>query len=308
MSADLIEEARRSCLAELERPELARLGEALERLGVDDAETLGMVCNVTASPASQKPIERLLTRLSEAGVEHPGAAAERLLVIRTAVHKLPRVAALPVCASVKAMLCEEIRRWTIRDPSAATGFRVGTHGFADLCMLASLRRFPAGQFDWVRSGLPLSYLFGVRLFALPKVLLVTATQLRGRSPVFFSHYGYRRLGESLSEVEANRSYHRMACSMALQRDVKGLVASSWFRSPDTHRVSPHLAWVNTVMLENGGWVAVHGPADPDCGVFARSTTRRRLYESGAFTPTLGLVIWPRRAMIKWAESHPEFAD
>ena len=87
-----------------------------------------------------------------------------------------------------------------------------------------------------------------------------------------------------------------------------IVASAWFRSPDTHRVSPHLSWVNRVVLDHGGFVAVHGPADPACGVFARSTTRRRLYEAGSFRPTLGLVIWPRRAMIAWADAHPELAD
>jgi hypothetical protein len=175
-------------------------------------------------------------------------------------------------------------------------------------MLASLRRFPAGQFDWVRSGLPLSYLLGVGLMDLPAILLVVATRLRGRSPVFFSHLGYRRVGQSLTEIEANRAYHRMARSMALQADIRGLVASSWFRSPDTHRVSPHLAWVNRVVLDNGGCVAVHGPAAADSGVFATSASRRRLYESGSFTPTLGLVIWPRRAMLRWADSHPELAD
>jgi hypothetical protein len=99
----------------------------------------------------------------------------------------------------------------------------------------------------------------------------------------------------------------MARSMELQPDIKGLVASSWFRSPDTHRVSPGLAWVNTVVLENGGFVAVRGRARPDCGVFVRSPTRRRLYERGEFTPTIGLVIWPRRALLKWAETHPELA-
>jgi hypothetical protein len=307
MSDDVVDEARRVCQAELERPPLARLGKTLDRLGIDVADTVGMVADVTESAASQTPIKRLLMRLPEAA-EDSGATVEQLLVIRTALHYLPRVAALPVCASVKVMLCEEIRGWTMGEAFAATPLRIGTHRFVDYCMLASHRRFPAGQFDWVRSGLPLSYLLGVRLWALPRVLLVTATQLRGRSPVFFSHYGYRRLGEPLSEVEANRSYHRMARSMALQPDIKGFVASAWFRSPDTHRVSPHLAWVNAVVLANGGSVAVHGPADPDCGVFARSATRRRLYETGAFSPTLGLVIWPRDAMLKWSASHPEFAD
>ena len=60
--------------------------------------------------------------------------------------------------------------------------------------------------------------------------------------------------------------------------------------------------------DNGGLIVESGPASPDCGVFSRSETRKRLYESKKFKPTHGLVLWPRDAMIAWAAAHPEWAD
>jgi hypothetical protein len=130
--------------------------------------------------------------------------------------------------------------------------------------------------------------------------------MRGLGPVFFSHLNARRKNRSLLEEEANVSYYQMARSLELQPAVKGFAASSWFRSPDTHRVSPRLAWLSRVFLENGGLVATAGAVAPDCGVLYRSLTRQRLYESGQFKPTRGLVIWPRNEMIAWANAHPEY--
>ena len=50
-----------------------------------------------------------------------------------------------------------------------------------------------------------------------------------------------------------------------------------------------------------------GPAGPDAaGALSRSNKRRELYEAGDYQPQLGLVIWPRSAMLRWAALHPEF--
>jgi hypothetical protein len=304
---ELMRDTRSACEDGFRQLDLRDAQRALERAGVDQARILKLIASMTPAVPSQGEMSALLSQLSAAGYANGDASIERTLLLRSAAAALPNLEALPVFDSVKALYCEEVQSWTRLDDTAKPGFRYGTARFADMCQLASLRRFPAGQFDWVRGGLPLSYLLGVSYRNLPKALYVTIARLRGRSPVFFTHLGYHLPGASLTELEANRSYYRMARSMELQPDIKGLVASSWFRSPDTHRVSPHLAWVNTVVVENGGFVAVRGPAKPDCGVFVRSPTRRRLYERGEFTPTIGLVIWPRRALLNWAETHPELA-
>jgi hypothetical protein len=303
--AELMHATRQACEDSLASADLLQAAQALERAGITDADATPLVRSVTHVASTLEPLKAVFAKLASAGQAGADAAIERRLLLRTAVDALSSLDAERVSPSVKALLCEEIQSWTRLEDAEKRTFAIGTSRFVDMCMLASLRRFPAGQFDWVRGGVPLSYLLSVKLASMPRALYFTAVRMGGRAPVFFSHFGYRRLGHSLSEVEANRSYYRMARSMELQPDIKGLAASSWFRSPDTHRVSPHLAWVNKVVLENDGFVAVRGPADPDCGVFVRSQTRRRLYEAGTFTPTLGLVIWPRRAMLTWAAAHPE---
>jgi hypothetical protein len=307
MLTELMHETRRACQGALETGDLGDAAEALNRAAVPDSRASLLVHSVTPLGPSQEPIRALVAELGSSGLDVTSAAVERCLLIRTALGSLSTLPALQVCESVKVMFCEELQSWACLADHEKAGFRIGTSRFVDMSQIASLRRFPAGQFDWVRAGLPLSYLLSVTPRALPQALYVTALKLRGRAPMFFTHFGYRRLGQGLSELEANRSYYRMARSMELQPDIKGLVASSWFRSPDTHRVSPHLAWVNTVVVENGGFAAVRGKADVNCGVFVRSQTRRRLYERGEFTPTIGLVLWPRRAMLQWAAAHPELA-
>lgn len=307
MLSALIDDTKRACEASLREPDLLQARSASERAGVGEGDRLRCAHSVTPLPSSQQEVNAWAARAAALGLESDNASLERLLLIEAALHSLPALPALRVCESVKELLCAEFQSWTCLDHPARKAFRVGTSRFVDMCWMASLRRFPAGQFDWDLSGLPLSYLLRVAPRALPRALYVAAVKLKGRRPVFFSHLGYRRPTASLTEVEANRSYYRMAKSLELQPAVKGLVASSWIRSPDTHRVSPHLAWLNKVFLENGGFVAVMGPANPNGGVFVRSDTRKRLYERGEFKPTIGLVIWPRKEMLAWAHAHPEWA-
>ena len=126
--------------------------------------------------------------------------------------------------------------------------------------------------------------------------------------MFFPHLNANRRNRWLTEGESNRSYYRMAQSMRLQPEIKGLVASSWLRSPATLKVSPQLAWMNRTVLDHGGLVVTMGPADPGCGVLERSPERQRLYEAGLFQPTIGLAVWPRQAMLDWADAHPELAQ
>lgn len=303
-----IDETIRQCTAALQLGDLARAGAALEQSGVATAEIISCVRAVTPLSKSLTAVRDVSARVMNRGVSIEHAPVERVLLITTALESLARLPSVPVCDGVKVLFCEEVGSWTRLDGDAADELRVGTGRFEAACKTASLQRFPAGQFDWEVGGLPLRYLLRVTPRSLPRALYVAATELKGRAPVFFAHLGYGRRGEPLSEVEANKSYYRMARSLEHQPGVKGFVASSWLRSPDTGRVSPHLAWLNRVFLENGGFVAVMGPADPDSGVLLRSATRRRLYESGEFTPTTGLVMWPRQAMIRWAGQHPELDD
>jgi hypothetical protein len=305
MLAALIEETRQICEEGLGQPEIAEVGEATRRIGMGWSDCVSLVHSVTESAATRKPIESLKASLQPLGGSAEDFSVERFLLILTALDTLDKLAAVPVSASVKELLREEFRFFAFPDDASKSAFRAGRSSFVAMCKIASLRRFPAGQFDWEISGISRSHLIRVALRDVPRVLYFLA-KLGGLGPVFFSHLSARRKNSSLLETEANRSYFQMAKSLELQRDVKGFAASSWFRSPDTHKVSPHLAWLSKVFIENGGLVVTAGAVDPDCGVLYSSSTRKMLYESGAFKPTRGLVIWPREEMLRWAAAHPEY--
>jgi hypothetical protein len=110
------------------------------------------------------------------------------------------------------------------------------------------------------------------------------------------------------EKEANQSYYRLAKALAMQPSIKGIIAASWFHSPETFRVSPHLAWLNDVFAENGAFLTTLGPAGPNSGFLTGSIARRKLYQKGEFKPTIGLVLWARNDAIAWAAAHPEFGE
>jgi hypothetical protein len=300
----LIEETRALCRDALRSPELTRFAAALAARGGTQAAWTATAA-VSESPKSQEPVRELIAAIAGTETAGPGVI-EQLVLTSSALVALEALPSLPVGDRVKALICDEFRSLAcraLRERDLLAGPR-----FASLCRLATLRRFPAGQFHWEVSGIPRRYLLRVAPRSLPQTLTFVAARMRGLAPVFYSHLNPGRPDRSLSERESNRSYFQMAKALELQPAVKGFAACAWFRSPDTAAVSPHLAWVNRVFLENGGFVVRAGRADTEGGVFHRSVARRRLYEMGAFTPTNGLALWPRRAMIAWAAAHPEFAE
>ena len=161
---------------------------------------------------------------------------------------------------------------------------------------------------WEVSGIPRSWLPKVPPASLPRVAQYLF-KLGGLGPVFVPHLNATRKDRAaLLERETNSSWYRMAQSMKRQPAIRGLVTSSWLHSPDTMRVSPHMTGFSRALLDNGALLIRHHIADLDCGVFYRSPERKKLYDDGQFVPTHGLVIWPRKEMLAWADAHPELAD
>jgi hypothetical protein len=301
----LIEKTRTLCVTRLAAPDLQHLTKRLSVL----TETSGfwhLTSLIQELESSQDQVRFLKTRLAEDGDLGDDGAFERCLLLDAAAHACSLLPTLPVTARVKECFCAEFNYVATADVPAMLKMPVGSARFTGLAKTVTLRRFPAGQFDWEVSGIPRSALLRVSPAQLPGIATFVVWRMRGLGPVFFSHLNPRRPNRSLSEIEANRSYYQMARTMEMQTRVRGFAAWSWFRSPATHAVSPHLAWLSRVFLENGGRVVEAGPEPPDGGVLYRSETRRRLYDSGQFRPTKGLVLWPRRAMLDWAAAHPEF--
>lgn len=298
-------EIQNLCERRLRHADMRALNGAIESAGTDESEKERELGAVTEVAASQDGLRRLQNRVRGSEPELHPSALGRFLLLRTVLSESGQLQGLPVTDSVKHCICdvfEWIARCTETDPRR---LRIGHAHFAAMCKVVTFRRFPVHEFDWEPSGLPRSWLLRIPKRDLPSVLYHTAVRMGGRAPLCAPHVGLMRPpGVPFTPEEQIWSFHQMARCVELQPDLRGFLSASWLRAPQTHEASPRLAWLNEFFMANGALLTTM-PADPDCGVLARSGTRQALYRAGKFKPTTGIILWPRKHALAWANRHPE---
>lgn len=303
---EFVESVRAELLARLRDPALETAAQASDATGFDaDARARFVVAAEETDTAGARAIGERMSPLLEA---LPPLSLERLLLAEACLRSIDSLGGTRVPPRVRHLTAEGFLFITAEGAPGRGGFdaRLGHPHFAGMCKVATLRRFAAGQFDFVTSGFPRSWLFHVERRALPRVLGAVA-RMGGFRPVLSPHYSTCRPHRlRLAEQEVEHSYLLFARTMLLRPEMRGFVSSSWYYSPDTHRESPHLAWLNRVFLENGGVVARMGASDIDTGVLHNSRQRRQAFEAGRFRPTTGVVLWPRADALRWAQAHPDW--
>ena len=301
-SLDELARARVAWSRALSLPQQQAVAAALEAAAIGVDECVHEAATVTELPATQLRLEaiRKVVRRSTPGVA-PGAF-ERFILGHAALRYEKQLSIAPAPPVVKRLTCSGVARFA----DERTILDLADNRFLPLCKMATLRRFSAGQFDWELSGFARSWFPRVRpLSALIRLLSLVVFRWHGFRPAFVCHMPVTRPLIALREREALKAYYRMAQSMKLQPEVKGLIAAAWLHSPVTFEVSPHLAWLNKVFAEHGAVIATIGPAAPDSGVLVGSAERQRAFEEGRFKPTIGLIVWNRGDMLAWAADHPE---
>lgn len=151
--------------------------------------------------------------------------------------------------------------------------------------------------------------FGLFIGAHPRQLLkylsFVILKMGGFSPFYIIHTAIRYLHLFRPE-EMNLAYIRIAGLMKQDTSIRGVSRISWFLDPNIEKISPHLAFLRTLPQGNGARLfpaMTTGPATRDA--LLKSSTRRKLYKEGKYHPTRYAYIWPRKALIKWAEEHKE---
>ena len=272
---------------------------ALRRSGYVPFEVAEALHSVTEAPASSSRLVVLVEKAKrEAGLPSNSLAIERWLLASAAAAWLADAGRPPLGGAVLDRTCTAIV--PLLDDTWATAERLHVTGirFREFAKMATGRRFSAGLFHWDVCGVSRSWLLRVPPRDVPGLVRALA-RLGGLGPVMFPHLNPHRPPGHLAEPAITDALAAMAETLEARADLRGLVAASWLRSPDVHRVSPHLAAVNAPILAASGFVTTLGAAPPDCGVFERSRERVRLHHEGRFTPTIGLVIWPRADMLRW---------
>lgn len=273
----------------------------LERLGKSAADCARVARAVSDAPETHAEV---LDWKRELGLGAESDAVEREILAGAAGASVPEVAGLRVHESVKALILKEFG--VFQKPGKAVCL-AGTDPFTAACKIATLRRFPAGPMDWVISGVPRGWFAKMPPGDIPSALWYIYRRFGGLRPAFYIHIATAPRNRSLViEKEVRRAYYRMAKSLILQPEMKGILCGAWFHDPAALRGAPHLAALNEPYLEHGGRIVTTvGEADPDSGFLKHNPERRKAYEEGKQRIRLTLAMWPRGAAIDWANQHPE---
>jgi hypothetical protein len=163
--------------------------------------------------------------------------------------------------------------------------------------------------EWETSGIPRSFLLQASFPATLRLLEFVTFQLGGWSPCLFTHTAPPPMNRALTvPKQVLRCYHRIARTLELQPEKRGIVAHAWFHDPAALRDHPHLATLNEPFLQYGGFIVTLAAAPATSGVIERNAQRKTDYEAGKIQYKYGLAIWPRSAAIEWAKAHPELAE
>lgn len=280
---------------------LERIDHLLRRAG-RPAENVawGLLERVNEDEASIAPLRKL-----KADADFQMDELERLLIWYATQQALNRTAALPVIASVRIRLEQDL----VHLPTTSNSLELGSYAFSRAAKLATLRRFPAGPMEWEVSGIPRSYFLQAKFPANIRFLAFAMFRLRGLAPCFFIHVAPAPRNRALSiPKEVLRAYYRIVRSLELQPAIRGLLAHAWFHDPAALRDNPQLEVLNRPYLNHGGLITLLAPAPPSSGVVVGNAQRCADYEAGKIQYHYGFAVWPRAAALRWANDHRELDD
>lgn len=108
--------------------------------------------------------------------------------------------------------------------------------------------------------------------------------------------------DDFNEDGWNRAWATAAEICRARPDLAGMIGSSWFYDPPLTQISPRLAHLRLNPLNGGAFMVHQGPDEiHTLRAATASPTRKALIESGEYTARSWLMVWPRRALIAWAD-------
>jgi hypothetical protein len=302
-----IEKTRSACKHALQQTPLQDAALFLDGHGTIAPVGLELLGAVARTQKAPPELLVLTDAAAHAGVlvSEPGVL-ERALLIRAALVALEQIADLPVHESVKHLFCEEFASYADVSKGSARYSHAG-FPFVAMSKIVLLQRFPGGSVQWEVSGFPRSWFARIPARALPGALSFFIVKARALRPYFVWHMGgtTKKL-PFLLERQFFKTFYRMAASLEKQPSIRAIMGASWMHSAETHRISPHLAFLNRPFEESGGIYLDLGHDKATAGFLVGDTRRASLYASGNYKPTFGVVICTRDQAISWKEGHPEY--
>lgn len=171
--------------------------------------------------------------------------------------------------------------------------------------LCRLKLLPCGsELIDVYSGVPRSILIRNGLHQLFRGARFFLYEGSGFRPWYESHWD-RRLIRLFTPHDYDQCHLRIAELLEVNPGIKGMMGSSWWFDPALVNLSPNLAFLSKLPLDNGAQLFRVGTSNDAIQAATRlSPTRKKLYDSGNYLPTIYLLAWAREDMLKWAERYP----
>lgn len=166
--------------------------------------------------------------------------------------------------------------------------------------VSSLRLIPLGAQKINKNRMPFKILYKGGFKQFIKTLYMIVFTLRGIKPLYDIHTDSSD-PDLLKEFNPDgwvRMYKRLARFLKVHKDVKGVVATSWFFDPVLNDISPRLTYLREIVTDNGGLIFYVG-IDSGKDAISKSKTRRELYYAGKYVPKSYVLIWPRKKIIEW---------
>jgi hypothetical protein len=170
--------------------------------------------------------------------------------------------------------------------------------------VCSLKMIPAGAQKISLSPLPVGFLFKEVKSQFIEALKFVVFDLKGVN-LFYSIHTDSHDPHLMSEFNAQGwRVFLMRCSdiLKLNPEVKGIFGISWFIDPQLEKISPKVCYVRHILYQSGGKIFFVAPAVSSIqDAVYKSPTRKQLYDRGKYIPRDYIGIWPRKALISWAD-------
>jgi len=205
--------------------------------------------------------------------------------------------------SIRALFLTEFRRIVHEMELGRDGFYLyQTDDFIKDLAICRLKLYPCGAelLDEL-SGIPRRLLITGGIKQCLEGIAFHVLRRNGFKPYYELHM-HAPLRAAFTSEGWNACYLRIAELLKLNREIKGVSCTSWWYDPKVEAISPRLAYLRKLPMENGARIFyVCLDCDAASGAVRMSETRRKLYESGHYVPTLYLMAWARRDLIAWAD-------
>ncbi len=303
-----LEAAGAACCAALAVEGYDRLLPSLPGTPNDAAGWFSLLAGYPENAGSVAAIRQMKAALPEKA-SASGRSVERGAILQALSVAASEIKTRPVPPAVKrlyATTCKEVaggKRWWSKFYDERS-----VH-FMELAKLATLNRYPAGdQVFAFYARMPYTSLLKVPPPAVPGMVRQIG-KLGGFGPLIMPHINNGRRNQLiLQKEEVQRAMWRIAKTMEMNPQVRGLCAAAWFFSAEAAKGFPHLSWLRALYTDEGAYVVDMEPASDESGLRVGSARRRDMHDKGTFYPRRTLVLWTRDGMLDWAARNFEFAD